>query len=155
MTKHLISRRLAIIGTGILFLVSCAPAGPTAVAQPTLAAVDTPASAPIASPTPVPEIIVGVVEVDTLNVREGPGTSYPIVRSLNKGEKFYILGDVTNNTNNKWLLINPSEGSFGWVSGDQSHVTIQKEIVDLGTFLIWQKNVEDAQALLVTSTASP
>lgn len=90
-----------------------------------------------------------------LNVREGPGTSYPIVSSLNKGEKFYIPGEVTNNTNNYWLLLNPSEGSFGWVIGDQSYVTIQQEIVDLATYVIWQKNVEDGKALLVISTASP
>jgi hypothetical protein len=73
---------------------------------------------------------------------------------LNKGEKIYILGDVMNNTNNKWLLINPSDGSFGWVIGDQSSVTIQREIVDLATYLIWQKNVADGKALLVISTAS-
>ena len=84
-----------------------------------------------------------------------PGTSYAIVVPLNKGEKIYILGDVMNNTNNKWLLINPSEGSFGWVIGDQSYVTIQREIVDLATDLIWQKNVEDGKALLVISTTSP
>jgi uncharacterized protein YgiM (DUF1202 family) len=76
--------------------------------------------------TPIPEIVVGVVVVDILNVREGPGTSYPILSSLAKGDKFYILGDVTNNTNNKWLLIEPSEGSFGWVIGDQSYVNVQQ-----------------------------
>lgn len=155
MAKQIFSCRFGIIMIGVLILVSCAPASPSAVAQPTLAVVDTPTTAQIAAPTPIPEIIVGVVEVDTLNIREGPGTSYPIIKSLTKGEKFYILGDVTNNTNNKWLLINPSEGSFGWVTGDQSYVTIQKEIVDLSTYLIWQKNVEDAKAALVTATASP
>ena len=155
MTRHLFSYRLAILLMGILFPVSCAPASPTAVAQPTLVIANTPTNAPLASPTPIPEIIVGVVEVDILNVREGPGTSYPIITSLNRGEKFYILGDVTNNTNNKWLLINPSQGSFGWVTGDQSYVTIQREIVDLSAYLIWQKNVEDAKSVLVVSTASP
>lgn len=155
MTKHLFFHRLGILGIGILLLVSCTPAAPTAVSQPTLEVVNTPTNAPIASPTPIPEIIVGVVEVDTLNVREGPGTSYPIITSLTKGEKFYILGDVTNNTDNKWLLINPSEGTTGWVTGDQSYITIQKEIVDLSTYLIWQKNVENAKSVLVTSTASP
>ena len=95
-----------------------------------------------------------MVVVDTLNVREGPGTNYPIVSSLAKDEKFYVLGQVTNNTNNKWMLIDPSKGVFGWVIGDQSYVTVQLEIVDLATYLIWQKNVEDSKARLVISTAS-
>ena len=93
--------------------------------------------------------------VDTLNVRERPGTNYPIVSSLVKDQRFYILGEVTNTPNNKWMLIDPSKGVFSWVIGDQSYVTVQHEIVDLATYLIWQKNVEDSKARLVISTASP
>ena len=116
---------------------------------------ETPINAQLPTSTPIPEIIVGVVAVDVLNIREGPGTSYPIVGAINKDEKFYILGEVVNSTNNKWLLINPTSNSFGWVIGDQSYVTIQKEIVDLSTYLIWQKNVDDAKSALITATASP
>jgi uncharacterized protein YgiM (DUF1202 family) len=140
--------RRGIILILFVFIVSCAP-GATAI--PT----DNPANAQNATATPIPEVVVGVVVVDTLNVREGPGTSYPIVRSLAKGEKFQILGEVTNNTSNKWLLIDPSTGSFGWVIGDQSYVTIQHETVDLATYLNWQKNVDNSKSLLVISTASP
>jgi len=95
------------------------------------------------------------VEVNLLNIREGPGTSYPILGSLNKGEKFYILGELVNSTNNKWLIVSPSSNSFGWVTGDQSYVTVQKEIVDLSTYLIWQKNVETAKSLLISLTPTP
>jgi len=83
---------------------------------------------------------VGVVEVDLLNIRERPGTNYPILNSLAKGEKFYILGEVVNSTSNTWLLISSSADSLGWVIGDQTYVTLQKETVDLSTYLIWQKN---------------
>jgi uncharacterized protein YgiM (DUF1202 family) len=107
------------------------------------------------TPTPIPEIEVGVVEVDLLNIREGPGTSFPILGSLAKGEKFYILGEVLNNTNNKWLLISPSEGSFGWVIGDQTYVTLQKEVVDISTYLMWQKNLDTAKSLLSALTPTP
>ena len=139
-----------------LCLGSCAPAAATSVASqppPTLAEV--PTSAQIPTSTPVPEITVGTVEVNLLNIREGPGTSYPILGSLNKGEKFYILGELVNSTNNKWLIVSPSSNSFGWVTGDQSYVTVQKEIVDLSTYLIWQKNVETAKSLLISLTPTP
>jgi uncharacterized protein YgiM (DUF1202 family) len=155
MAKPFFLFRLEIVLMMLLLLVSCAPAATSTLSPPTSAPTDLPADLENPTATPIPEIVVGIVVVDILNVREGPGTSYPIVSSLTKGEKFYILGDVTNNTNNRWLLIDPSEGSFGWVAGDQSHVTIQQEIVDLATYLIWQKNVEDSKALLVISTASP
>jgi SH3 domain-containing protein len=155
MSKHFFPLRLEIIFIMLFLLVSCAPAAPTEAAPPESAPTNVPSSIQNPTATPVPEIVVGVVEVDILNVREGPGTSYPILSSLAKGEMFYILGEVTNNTNNKWLLIDPSKGPFGWVIGDQSYVSIQQEIVDLATYLIWQKNVEDSKALLVISTASP
>jgi uncharacterized protein YgiM (DUF1202 family) len=100
----------------------------------------------------IPEIEVGVVVVNILNVREGPGISYQAVGSLNKGEKFYILGETTNSTNNKWLLISLPNNTFGWVIGDQIHVAVQKETVDLDIYSTWQKNVAAAKSLIpVTS----
>lgn len=156
MVKHSLLGALKIVLIFVVFLVSCTPGALPATAEVSQPIPTTqPMNTQIPTATPIPEIIVGVVEVDVLNVREGPGTSYPILGALNKGEKFYILGDVVNSTNNKWLLISPSSNSFGWVIGDQSYVTIQKEIVDLSTYLIWQKNVEDAKSALVTATASP
>ena len=149
MTKHFLFLKLKIGLILVLFLVSCTPTGTSAVSQPTSIDPQIPTS------TPIPEITVGVVVVDTLNIREGPGTSYPIVSSMNKDEKFNILGEVTNSTNNKWLLVSPSNNSFGWVIGDQSYVAIQKEIVDFNTYLIWQRNVDAAKSALITPTASP
>ena len=153
MTKHFLFLKFKILFIFVLFLVSCAPTGTSVVSQPT--SVETSTNTQIPTSTPIPEIIVGVVEVDTLNIREGPGTSYPILGSLNIGEKFYILGEVINSTNNKWLLVSPSSNSFGWVTGDQSYVTVQKETVDLSTYLIWQKNVETAKSVLISLTATP
>jgi uncharacterized protein YgiM (DUF1202 family) len=136
MTKPFFLLRLAIFSFGILFLVSCAPVATTVG-------------------TPIPEVEVGVVVVDLLNIREGPGTNYPILGSLAKGEKFYILSEVLNSTNNKWLLISQTTDSFGWVIGDQTYVTFQRETVDLSTFLIWQKNVDTAKSILAALTPTP
>jgi hypothetical protein len=147
--------RLGISFIGLLFLVSCAPVATSVGTTPTLPPTQTPPAVQISTATPIPEVMVGVVEVDLLNIREGPGTSYPILGSINKGEKFYILGDVVNSTNNRWLLISPSENAFGWVIGDQSYVTVQKEIVELSTYLIWQKNVDTAKSILIALTPTP
>jgi uncharacterized protein YgiM (DUF1202 family) len=150
--------RLEIIWISILFLVSCAPVATTVGATPTPAPTNT---APVvqieqnSTATPIPEVTVGVVEVDLLNIREGPGTNYPILGSLGKGEKFYILSEVVNSTSNRWLLISPSENSFGWVIGDQTYVTVQTEIVDFSSYLIWQKNMESAQSVLSALTPTP
>ena len=150
--------RLGVLLLGILLLVSCAPVATSFGTTPTLPPTDTPAPAVTAqssTETPIPEVMVGVVEVDLLNIREGPGTNYPILTSLTKGEKFYILGEVVNSTNNKWLLISPFSDSLGWVIGDQSYVTVQRETVDLSTYLIWQKNMDAARSVLIALTPTP
>ena len=158
MTKHFFLR-FGLSFVGILFLVRCAPIPATVGTTPTPAPTNT--APPVAqieqnsTATPIPEVTVGVVEVDLLNIREGPGINYPILGSLAKGEKFYILNEVVNSTDNKWLLISPSEDSFGWVIGDQTYVTVQKEIVDLSTYLIWQKNIDTAKSLLSALTPTP
>jgi uncharacterized protein YgiM (DUF1202 family) len=157
MAKHFLFR-FGIIFIGILFLVSCAPVATTVGTTPTPASISTATavqSIENSTATPIPEVTVGVVEVDLLNIREGPGINYPILGSLAKGEKFYILNEVVNSTNNKWFLISSSEDSFGWVIGDQTYVTMQKEIVDLSTYLIWQKNIDTAKSLLSALTPTP
>jgi uncharacterized protein YgiM (DUF1202 family) len=155
MAKQNFPARYPLLFMGILFLASCAPAATTVGTTPTLPPTNTPPAIQNPTETPIPEVTVGVVVVDLLNIREGPGTNYPIVGSLDKDEKFYILGDVVNSTNNKWLLIIPSENIFGWVTGDQTYVTVQREIVDLSTYLIWQKNIDTAKAILSALTPTP
>ena len=135
----------------VFFLASCAPKAANAVSQAT-SAVETSLDTQGTAPTAVPDIEVGVVIVNILNVRQGPGTSYPTIGSLNKGEKFYVLGETTNSTNNKWLLISLSNNSFGWITGDKIYVTVQQEAVDADTYSTWQKNVAAAKSLIpVTS----
>ena len=134
----------------VLFLASCAPKSTSAAPQPT--PVNTSLDIQTSTAIPNPEIEVGVVVVNVLNVRQGPGTSFPSVGSLNQGEKFYVLGETTNSTNDKWLLISLSDNSFGWIVGQQSYVTVQKQAVDPDTYSTWQKNVAAAQSLIpVTS----
>ena len=157
MKNHLFLPRLGILFIGILLLASCAPVATTVGTTPTTPPTNTaPAAAvQVSSATPIPEVEVGVVEVDLLNIREGPGTNFPILASLARGEKFYILGEVVNSAGNRWLLVSASTDTFGWVTGDQTYVTVQKEIVDLSSFLIWQKNIDTAKSILAALTPTP
>jgi uncharacterized protein YgiM (DUF1202 family) len=140
----------------VLFLVGCANISPMTVTEPppTNIPTDIPTQTQVPTSAPASEVTVGVVQVDVLNVREGPGTSFPSVGTLKRGEKFYVLGEVINDTHNKWLLISQPNNSFGWVAGDQSHVTVQKEIVDLDIYLTWLQNVDEAQPVLTSFTAT-
>lgn len=158
MAKQSWQARLRRLLIGILFLVGCAPVATTVGMTPTLAPAPTTTAPPpviFSTLTPIPEIDVGVVEVDLLNVREGPGTNYPSLGSLAKGEKFFILGEVVNSTANRWLLMSTSNNTLGWVAGDRSYVTVQKETIDPNAFLIWQQNMETAKSLLSSLTATP
>lgn len=61
-------------------------------------------------PTAVPEV---TVIVNVLNVRAGPGTEYPVVAKIKKGESFQVFGQNADKT---WLEIRLSGGGTGWVS---------------------------------------
>jgi uncharacterized protein YgiM (DUF1202 family) len=146
--------------TVVLLLASCAnirPMTETASPPPQTQTTVVKTSLDIKTSTPAPggEIEVGVVVVESLNMREGPGTSFPAVGTLHQGEKFQILGERINSTNNKWLLISFANNSFAWVIGDQTYVTIQKETVDFTTYSTWQKNVESGKAVLAEFSATP
>lgn len=137
----------------VLLLASCAPKNTSAVSQPTSVKASLDAQNPTAAP--VHDIETGVVVVSSLNVRQGPGTSFPAVGSLSQGEKFYVLGETTNSTNNKWLLVRLPDNTFGWVIGDRSYVTVQQETVDADTYSTWQKNVEAAKSQALIPVTSP
>ncbi len=69
------------------------------------------------APTPdVPQATdpQGVVTINSLNVRSGPGTNYPVLGRVMFNQVVYIIGQ-----NNGWWQIKfPSAyGQFGWVSG--------------------------------------
>jgi len=65
-------------------------------------------------PTPTPELVIGRVRSEILNVRAGPGTNYARVRVLKQGEDITIVGISEDR---KWYRVED-----GWVAGD--YVTI-------------------------------
>lgn len=63
---------------------------------------------PVPNPGPVQK--VQMVNTDSLNVRSGPGTTYSVIGSLNKGTKVEVLSE-----SNGWSKINYNNG-IGYVS---------------------------------------
>jgi N-acetylmuramoyl-L-alanine amidase len=53
-----------------------------------------------------------VIQVDSLNVRSGPGLSYPVVYGVKKDQTYEVLAK-----DGEWIKIQISQNSSGWVSG--------------------------------------
>lgn len=64
------------------------------------------------TPTSANSNEIAVVKVNILNVRQGPGLSYPIKTRIMKNKAYPILERKSN-----WIKIELSKGSIGWVAG--------------------------------------
>jgi N-acetylmuramoyl-L-alanine amidase len=51
------------------------------------------------------------IAIDSLNVREGPGLSYRVVKQVTKGESFQVVKEE-----NDWIQIKLPNNEFGWVA---------------------------------------
>ena len=51
------------------------------------------------------------ISADIVNVRGGPGLSYPLIKQAKRGETYTVL-----KKNGDWLEINLSSGTIGWVA---------------------------------------
>jgi len=72
----------------------------------------TPAVSPKATPSPpLPPLRTTRVTWDSVNLRQGPGTSYKVIGNARKGTSLKIL-----EVNGDWLRIRLENGSTAWVS---------------------------------------
>ena len=85
-------------------------APPTFSAPPTFAAPATVAAPATATTHPAAE---AVVNIQSINVRSGPGTVYPVLGYALKGDKLTILGQAYNCG---WLKVKTPDGKTGWVA---------------------------------------
>jgi hypothetical protein len=70
----------------------------------------TPTKTPTPTETPTPEV---VVKLTSVNVRSGPGTSYPIIGVARQGESLIVLG---RNHDGSWFKVELADGSEGWIA---------------------------------------
>jgi SH3-like domain-containing protein len=125
--------RFALIIGLLLLAAGCTPT-PTpapAVAQPAATAVEDPTDAPTAlPPTAAPEAdepqpapteepapveqqpFAATVNVDSLNVRSGPGTLFEVLLTLPLGSNVTALGTAPGHD---WIEIKSEDGQTGWV----------------------------------------
>ena len=62
-----------------------------------------------------------VVVVLALNVRSGPGVSYPATGYLNQGDEVVVVG---RHTDSGWWQVRLADDDTGWVSGGSAYVRI-------------------------------
>ena len=60
-----------------------------------------------------PSTAQAVVNIESMNVRSGPGTVYPVQAYAVRGDKLIILGQAYNCG---WLEVRTPDGQTGWVS---------------------------------------
>ena len=65
------------------------------------------------------------VKVATLNLRQGPGTTYPVVGKLTQGAQAAIIG---RNAAGDWYQVRPTGGSTGWVTGAPALVQVTGDL---------------------------
>ncbi len=68
------------------------------------------------------------VIVTALNVREGPGTNYPVVAVARQGDQFDIVGV---NAAQNWLQIVRADGSQAWISGWPDYTRVTGSLAEL------------------------
>ena len=98
---------------------------PTPAATATRIPSPTPAPA-LPTNTPTARTPVGAVNVEVLNLRGGPDTTYGIRAKLMTGEKLNLLG---RNELGTWLAVSTLDGATGWVAAE--YVDIDVMILDL------------------------
>jgi hypothetical protein len=134
MNKYLFSPRLIAFNLILIGLLGCNLSAPAQV--PTAAAVATrtsptsqatatlwapspsPTNTPIPTPAPsaTPAYVTNmqaVVNVDSINLREGPGTTFPIKYKLSNGTQVTISNKAPGN---EWVLVQDSQSHTGWLS---------------------------------------
>jgi len=65
------------------------------------------------------------VKVATLNLRQGPGTNYPVVGKLTQGAQAAIIG---RNAAGDWYQVRPTGGTTGWVTGAPALVQVTGDL---------------------------
>jgi uncharacterized protein YraI len=63
--------------------------------------------------------VTATVTADVLNVRNGPGTGYDVLQTINNSATYPVVGRVADNS---WLQLN-ANGVVGWSSGNYLNAT--------------------------------
>ncbi len=159
---------IAVLGAALLYniflLMGGATPNPIAAATPTLDLLSlrpTPARLPTRTPTPV--VVLAEPAYLSVNLRSGPGESYPSLRYLYQGQSYQAIG---RNDDASWVLIQVREGPTPEPSGDpqsqsQSQVLatatpVLPPVVATGWTAAWTLTLQgSAESLSIVPTPVP
>ncbi|WP_027407921.1 SH3 domain-containing protein [Anoxybacteroides tepidamans] len=83
-----------------------------------------------------------VTKIDRLNVREGPGLSYPVKKQLSKGQRYTVVQET-----NDWLQLKLNERETGWVAGQ--YVSSVKEQVKAAVDRLRVRSAPNSQSKIL------
>ena len=100
---------------------------PKATMAPEQKIESSPTSIPIATALPADQPLEALASIlgNLVNIRSGPGTTYPVLQTLAYGESAPALGF---NEGRSWVQIELADGKQGWVSADLVDVTNAENI---------------------------
>jgi uncharacterized protein YgiM (DUF1202 family) len=112
-----------------------ATSAPTASVQPSLGTTAAETATPTASAQPslgtatsAAAKVQAEVVSDGLNLREGPGISYVVVGTVDKGAMLEVTGASAGGA---WLRVVSAGGVSGWVSGKESYTRVVGSLSDV------------------------
>lgn len=96
---------------------------PTATPRPTR----TPTPLPTATPTPPPPPQASI-QVEALNVREGPGTVYTVLTQAAAGETLLVTGRAAGLP---WIKVQLADARDAWISAKPEHIQLNVDPASL------------------------
>lgn len=79
------------------------------------------AQAPATPPAAAASNVQAIVQVDTLNIRSGPGTTYTKLGSLKLNDRVPVVGQLNACV---WLLVQTPNNGQAWIAGSAQFVTL-------------------------------
>ncbi len=124
-------------------------ATPTSL-PPTATRTQTVAPTATSSPSPTPAPAASVTG-DSINVRGGPGTVYPIVGQAKKGEALPVLSRTQDGA---WLEVTLADGKQGWVSAKLVTLNVSAESLPIAKAIPPTPKAPPAPALVTVGALS-
>jgi hypothetical protein len=103
--------------------------GPTTTLEPTLTATAPVKPTPTATETATPMPDAWVSEA-TAELREGPSSVYPVLKSLGQGTELVVLG---RSAGKEWLKVVAPDSQVGWVRIEFLHVNVAVDGLEVGS----------------------